>query len=65
MFHVCTMLPFQEHDAQRVERKRHIGNDVVVLVFKEQANETDYFDPQILTSHFNSMKGKKILHFSR
>lgn len=36
MFHVCTMLPSQEDDVQRVERKRHIGNDVVVFVFLEK-----------------------------
>eukprot|EP01119_Soliformovum_irregulare_P007511 TRINITY_DN1994_c3_g1_i3.p1 TRINITY_DN1994_c3_g1~~TRINITY_DN1994_c3_g1_i3.p1 ORF type:complete len:775 (-),score=157.70 TRINITY_DN1994_c3_g1_i3:37-2361(-) len=50
MFHVCTMLPFQLEDKQRVERKRHIGNDVVVLVFLE-GDQT--FDPIVLTSQFN------------
>ena len=54
MFHVATMLPFQEKDAQKVERKRHIGNDVVVLIFKDRTDENDHFDPTILTSHFNS-----------
>jgi hypothetical protein len=34
-FHVSTMLPFQPEDKQRVEKKRHIGNDIVVVVFKE------------------------------
>eukprot|EP00727_Mastigamoeba_balamuthi_P009571 m51a1_g5236 hypothetical protein (1079) ;mRNA; f:325776-335871 len=53
MFHVATMLPFQPEDAQRVERKRHIGNDVVVIVYKEQAHQADCFNPRILTSHFN------------
>lgn len=33
MFHVATMLPFQEQDEQKVERKRHIGNDVVCFLF--------------------------------
>lgn len=28
MFHVSTLLPFQANDLQRVERKRHLGNDV-------------------------------------
>ena len=53
MFHVGTMLPDQEHDEQKVEKKRHIGNDVVVIVFKERASADDRFDPRILTSHFN------------
>jgi len=50
MFHVSTMLPFQPDDLQRVERKRHLGNDVVVLVFKEGNTP---FDPLCLTTHFN------------
>ena len=52
MFHVATMLPYSEADVQHVERKRHIGNDVSVLVFKEQADEDDVFDPSIFRSHF-------------
>ena len=37
MFHVAGFLPYYQHDQQQVERKRHIGNDVVVLVFKENS----------------------------
>jgi hypothetical protein len=36
MFHVSTLLPFDEQDTQHVQRKRHIGNDIVVLVFQVQ-----------------------------
>jgi hypothetical protein len=50
MFHVAPLLPFFEHDVQQVERKRHIGNDVVVVVFNESGEP---FDPSVLTSHFN------------
>eukprot|EP00029_Vermamoeba_vermiformis_P005396 TRINITY_DN1863_c0_g1_i1.p1 TRINITY_DN1863_c0_g1~~TRINITY_DN1863_c0_g1_i1.p1 ORF type:complete len:831 (+),score=166.30 TRINITY_DN1863_c0_g1_i1:168-2660(+) len=50
MFHVSTLLPSQEQDVQRVERKRHIGNDVVVIIFKEGKQP---FDPLILTNQFN------------
>eukprot|EP00768_Dysnectes_brevis_P006819 gnl/Dysnectes_brevis/552_a609_1778.p1 GENE.gnl/Dysnectes_brevis/552_a609_1778~~gnl/Dysnectes_brevis/552_a609_1778.p1 ORF type:complete len:376 (-),score=131.09 gnl/Dysnectes_brevis/552_a609_1778:174-1301(-) len=35
MFHVSTMLPFKANDPQQLERKRHIGNDNLVLVFQE------------------------------
>lgn len=28
MYHVATLLPYQPDDLQRVERKRHLGNDV-------------------------------------
>jgi len=52
MYHVATLLPNQPADEQKVERKRHIGNDVVTIVFKEQATQEDRFDPSILTSHF-------------
>lgn len=30
MFHVAPLLPHQPDDVQQVERKRHLGNDVVV-----------------------------------
>jgi len=50
MFHVQTLMPNNEKDAQRLERKRHLGNDVVVVVFKEGNSP---FDPAILQSQFN------------
>jgi len=49
MFHVSTMLPFNPKDAQQVGKKRHIGNDIVVVVFMEAG---DRFDPTLLTSNF-------------
>ncbi|KAL7719010.1 Rap/Ran GTPase-activating protein [Entamoeba marina] len=51
MFHVAPLLPNVEDDLQKLERKRHIGNDVVVLVFLEE--KVHNFDPRIFTSHFN------------
>eukprot|EP00727_Mastigamoeba_balamuthi_P003638 m51a1_g13271 hypothetical protein (491) ;mRNA; r:392-2534 len=55
MFHVATLLPYQPDDLQKVERKRHIGNDVCVIVFRDApaAAAEDRFHPKILTSHFN------------
>uniref|UniRef100_A0A1B0CWI2 Putative rap1-gtpase-activating protein rap1gap n=1 Tax=Lutzomyia longipalpis TaxID=7200 RepID=A0A1B0CWI2_LUTLO len=32
MFHVSTMLPYERHDVQKLQRKRHIGNDIVCVV---------------------------------
>ncbi|BFU23932.1 Rap/Ran GTPase-activating protein, putative [Entamoeba histolytica HM-1:IMSS-B] len=55
MFHVSPLIPLLQDDGQGLERKRHVGNDVVVLIFKEQSNQNDTFDPRILTSHFNSI----------
>eukprot|EP00005_Dracoamoeba_jomungandri_P010493 CAMPEP_0174263584 /NCGR_PEP_ID=MMETSP0439-20130205/19287_1 /TAXON_ID=0 /ORGANISM="Stereomyxa ramosa, Strain Chinc5" /LENGTH=936 /DNA_ID=CAMNT_0015349005 /DNA_START=58 /DNA_END=2868 /DNA_ORIENTATION=+ len=50
MFHVSTLLPFKTSDTQQIERKRHIGNDVVVIIFQDEADE---FDPSIMKTHFN------------
>ncbi|KAF3840508.1 hypothetical protein F7725_006370 [Dissostichus mawsoni] len=47
MFHVSTKLPFIEGDAQ--QRKRHIGNDIVALVFQEDATP---FVPDMIASNF-------------
>eukprot|EP01103_Thecamoeba_quadrilineata_P016749 TRINITY_DN568_c0_g2_i3.p1 TRINITY_DN568_c0_g2~~TRINITY_DN568_c0_g2_i3.p1 ORF type:complete len:366 (+),score=62.12 TRINITY_DN568_c0_g2_i3:8-1105(+) len=52
MFHVSTLLPFSTVDEQQVERKRHIGNDVLLLVFK-QGDEP--FCPNVITSNFNNI----------
>jgi len=49
MFHVSTLLPYQHGDAQRVERKRHIGNDIVNIIFKQGSGQ---FNPQCITTHF-------------
>ena len=34
MFHVSTLLPFTETDRQQLQRKRHVGNDIVAVVFQ-------------------------------
>eukprot|EP01105_Mastigella_eilhardi_P009169 TRINITY_DN2180_c0_g1_i2.p1 TRINITY_DN2180_c0_g1~~TRINITY_DN2180_c0_g1_i2.p1 ORF type:complete len:620 (+),score=146.76 TRINITY_DN2180_c0_g1_i2:1142-3001(+) len=43
MFHVCTLLP-KENNSQQIIRKKHIGNDLVVLIFKERAGPDDTVD---------------------
>jgi hypothetical protein len=50
MFHVSTMLPFTPDDPQQIERKRHIGNDIVVIIFQEG---TTPFYPGCIRSYFN------------
>lgn len=35
MFHVSTMLPYDEWDPAKVQRSRVIGNDVVNIIFQE------------------------------
>jgi len=49
MYHVATLLPFSETDTQQLQRKRHIGNDIVSLVFQEGSTP---FSPDMVTSHF-------------
>jgi RAP1 GTPase activating protein 1 len=49
MFHVSTMLPNDPKDEQRIERKRHIGNDICMIVFVE---EDAVFDPSVVKSNF-------------
>ncbi|XP_016095903.1 rap1 GTPase-activating protein 2-like isoform X3 [Sinocyclocheilus grahami] len=49
MFHVSTKLPYTEGDTQQVQRKRHIGNDIVAAVFQEEATP---FVPDIIASNF-------------
>ena len=49
MFHVSTMLPRSESDTQQIERKRHIGNDIVMIVFLE---EGAMFKPTCISSNF-------------
>eukprot|EP01091_Cochliopodium_minus_P020200 TRINITY_DN8747_c0_g1_i1.p1 TRINITY_DN8747_c0_g1~~TRINITY_DN8747_c0_g1_i1.p1 ORF type:complete len:484 (-),score=118.23 TRINITY_DN8747_c0_g1_i1:28-1479(-) len=52
MFHVATLLPYHPEDEQKLERKRHLGNDMVAVIFKE-GNQP--FDPSILTNQFNQV----------
>ena len=49
MFHISTLLPYSEVDKQQLQRKRHIGNDIVAVVFQE--NNTP-FSPNIIASNF-------------
>ncbi|NXU97628.1 SIPA1 protein, partial [Cettia cetti] len=50
MFHVSTMLPFTPRNPQQLLRKRHIGNDIVTIVFQEPGARP--FSPRALRSHF-------------
>uniref|UniRef100_A0A8R1DFA1 Rap-GAP domain-containing protein n=2 Tax=Caenorhabditis japonica TaxID=281687 RepID=A0A8R1DFA1_CAEJA len=49
MFHVSTMLPYTIGDAQQLQRKRHVGNDIVAIIFQE-ANTP--FAPDMIASNF-------------
>ncbi|KAM9343280.1 rap1 GTPase-activating protein 1-like isoform 4-T4 [Pholidichthys leucotaenia] len=49
MFHVSTKLPYTEGDTQQLQRKRHIGNDIVAIIFQE---ENTPFVPDMIASNF-------------
>lgn len=50
MFHVSTLLPHVPGDEQQLEKKRHIGNDVCVIVFQD--GDTP-ISPSTIQSYFN------------
>ncbi|XP_055520752.1 signal-induced proliferation-associated 1-like protein 2 [Leucoraja erinacea] len=50
MFHVSTMLPYTANNSQQLLRKRHIGNDIVTIVFQEPG--AGPFTPKTIRSHF-------------
>lgn len=55
LFHVSTLLPFFPLDEQQLERKRHLGNDIVCVVFleeEENATVEHFFDPSWLHTGF-------------
>lgn len=39
MFHVATLMPNNERDPNRTEKKKHIGNDFVTIVYNESGEE--------------------------
>jgi len=49
MFHVSTLLPHSKSERQQLERKRHIGNDIVAIVFQEKETQ---FNPECIASQF-------------
>lgn len=55
MFHVATMLPFEggEDASQQIQRKRHLGNDIVLLIFQE--DNCVKFNPADIKSFFNHL----------
>nr|CAD7263867.1 unnamed protein product [Timema shepardi] len=50
MFHVSTLLPFTPNNRQQLLRKRHVGNDIVTIVFQEPGALP--FTPKNIRSQF-------------
>ncbi|XP_063983873.1 rap1 GTPase-activating protein 1-like isoform X2 [Diachasmimorpha longicaudata] len=49
LFHVASLLPYSSGDPQQLQRKRHIGNDIVAIIFQEEPTP---FSPDMIASHF-------------
>ncbi|ORZ12984.1 hypothetical protein BCR41DRAFT_307517, partial [Lobosporangium transversale] len=49
MYHISTLLPFKNGDRQQIQRKRHIGNDIVCIIFVDGEQP---FIPSAIKSQF-------------
>jgi len=54
IYHVVTMMPTKPSDPQQIDKKRHVGNDYVHIVWSD--NATQAYDPSTITSHFNDVQ---------
>jgi hypothetical protein len=50
MYHDITCMPTDEKDDQQIHKKRHIGNDVVNVVFSEHTRD---YHPATISTQFN------------
>lgn len=53
-FHVVTKMPTKPSDPQQIDKKRHVGNDFVHIVWSD--NSASEYDPGTITSHFNDVQ---------
>ena len=49
IFHVSTLLPHVDNDPQQLQKKCHIGNDILAIVFQDTNTP---FCPDMIASHF-------------
>ncbi|XP_070155825.1 GTPase-activating Rap/Ran-GAP domain-like protein 3 isoform X1 [Polyergus mexicanus] len=52
MYHISTMLPYSKDNPQQLERKRHIGNDIVNIIYADDPSAVDTFNPNCIRSQF-------------
>lgn len=50
IFHDITSMPTEDTDEQQILKKRHVGNDIVHIVYSEHARD---YHPVTITSQFN------------
>ncbi|XP_054729663.1 GTPase-activating Rap/Ran-GAP domain-like protein 3 isoform X1 [Anastrepha obliqua] len=63
MFHVSTLLPYSRDNRQQVERKRHIGNDIVNIIFIDQptANKANTACAQMSADGVQTKGGSEVI----
>ncbi|XP_015108623.1 GTPase-activating Rap/Ran-GAP domain-like protein 3 isoform X2 [Diachasma alloeum] len=52
MYHVSTILPHSKDNPQQLERKRHIGNDIVNIIYSDDPSVLETFNPNCIRSQF-------------
>ena len=52
MYHVSTLLPHSKDNPQQLERKRHIGNDIVNIIYTDDPILLETFNPNCIKSQF-------------
>jgi len=50
IFHDVTSMPTNAADVQQIHKKRHVGNDIVHIIYTEHVRD---YSPQTITSQFN------------
>jgi len=50
MYHVATLLPYSAANTQQLHKKRHLGNDIVMIVFQDEGSEP--YIPNCVKSQF-------------
>lgn len=60
MYHVSTMLPYSKDNPQQLERKRHIGNDIVNIIYTDDPSAVDTFNPNCIRSQFTRKSRKNV-----
>eukprot|EP01105_Mastigella_eilhardi_P021159 TRINITY_DN509_c0_g1_i5.p1 TRINITY_DN509_c0_g1~~TRINITY_DN509_c0_g1_i5.p1 ORF type:complete len:1273 (-),score=278.82 TRINITY_DN509_c0_g1_i5:103-3897(-) len=52
MYHVATLIPSKPSDPQQIDRKKHVGNDIVAIIFKDRADANDTVDVSSFLTNF-------------
>ena len=72
IFHIAPFLPFSPFDSQQSDKKRYIGNDVVVVIFRDcfpnqvvNPMDPSIFKSQVKIIFFTQEKKKKKYFYTK